>query len=367
MIDFPASPTLGQSFTAAGVTWFWDGTKWLPSGLAPTVVPGNGVNRIINGEMIMDARNKGVGVVPTGTPLTFTLDHWIYGATVGSKFQVRRVSPPTTGPATQPYGFNYFMQAMSQGAYPPLATDTFYLMQRIEADMVSDFLCGYPNAQPMTLSFWANTLQAGTYSGSIASGDGTRSYAFTFPLAGLGLERIVVNIPGDTGGVWAIAANGTLMQLRFDLGSGANYRIPAGVWTTGNFVGANGAINTCATNGGTLSVTGVKLELGVVATPYAKQSLMKTVSDCQRYYQEIGVSGRFWAPAVNAIFACDVGWSPMRGLPAATLLGAGTRSANISGALLVPNTFNSGYFTFTSTTASDCYAISDLWSLSAEL
>ena len=28
MIDFPASPTLGQQFTAAGVTWTWDGTKW---------------------------------------------------------------------------------------------------------------------------------------------------------------------------------------------------------------------------------------------------------------------------------------------------------------------------------------------------
>ena len=27
-IDFPNSPTVGQSFTAAGRTWIWDGTVW---------------------------------------------------------------------------------------------------------------------------------------------------------------------------------------------------------------------------------------------------------------------------------------------------------------------------------------------------
>ena len=30
MIDFPASPTNGQQFSAAGVTWTWDGVKWTP-------------------------------------------------------------------------------------------------------------------------------------------------------------------------------------------------------------------------------------------------------------------------------------------------------------------------------------------------
>ena len=28
MIDFPNSPTPGQTFTAAGATWQWDGAKW---------------------------------------------------------------------------------------------------------------------------------------------------------------------------------------------------------------------------------------------------------------------------------------------------------------------------------------------------
>ena len=33
MIDFPASPTIGDQFTSGGTTWEWDGAKW-------TIVPG---------------------------------------------------------------------------------------------------------------------------------------------------------------------------------------------------------------------------------------------------------------------------------------------------------------------------------------
>ena len=66
MIDFPASPTVGQQFTAAGVTWTWDGTKWLPSGLSPTVVPGINDNRIINGDMRIDQRNNGASGTAVG-------------------------------------------------------------------------------------------------------------------------------------------------------------------------------------------------------------------------------------------------------------------------------------------------------------
>ena len=41
------------------------------------------------------------------------------------------------------------------------------------------------------------------------------------------------------------------------------------------------------------SVTGVKLEIGSVATPFNRQSLAKSMADCQRYYQTLysGVSG----------------------------------------------------------------------------
>jgi len=34
MIDFPASPTTGQIFTSGGLSWRFDGTKWVAQGAA---------------------------------------------------------------------------------------------------------------------------------------------------------------------------------------------------------------------------------------------------------------------------------------------------------------------------------------------
>ena len=50
--------------------------------------------------------------------------------------------------------------------------------------------------------------------------------------------------------------------------------------------GVTGAVSLVATNGATFSVTGVKLEIGSVTTPFNRQSLTKSMADCQRYYQQ---------------------------------------------------------------------------------
>ena len=113
MIDFPASPTVGQIFTAGGATWTWDGSKWTGNGLnvaylpliggtmlGPITLQGNpagnldaapkqyvdtlsagyplGDNRIINGDMRIDQRNAGA----SGTAAGYTVDRWVYGGTV---------------------------------------------------------------------------------------------------------------------------------------------------------------------------------------------------------------------------------------------------------------------------------------------
>jgi hypothetical protein len=387
MIDFPASPTIGQQFTAAGVVWIWDGVKWAASGLSVAYLPltggtltgnlsgtsatfsgvvtanagimlngtsgnryiigrtsgstrwamflgdgtaesGNnagsnfsilnysdsqatlgtplainrasgivtipnrsapqaiGDNRVLNGDMRIDQRNNGVGVIPTVTPTSYTLDRWQFGLTQPSKFAIKQASNQAS---TIPFGFPNFLQCTSQSAFTPAATDTFYIGQRIEADMISDFAWGTPNAQPVTLSFWANSTQAGTYGGVLTGANPLRSYAFSYPLAGTGLQKVVVTIPGDTGGTWAMSGNAYGVEVRFDLGSGANFRIAPGAWTAGNMVGVIGAVNTVATNAAIFALTGVKLEIGNVATPFNRQSLAKSMADCQRYFQALSL------------------------------------------------------------------------------
>jgi hypothetical protein len=310
-LDFPSSPNVGATYTASGVTWVWDGAKWEPSSNAsgpflqlvggtmtgPLILSGDattdlgaatreqvharmpGTNRIINGDMRIDQRNGGgvVGVT-SGTP-AYPVDRFFSSGSQIGKLNMNRVP----GAGTAAVGFPYYLNVVSLTAYTPLATDAFGINQAIEGDAIADLLWGTPNAQPVTLSFWANTTVPGLYSGSIANGDGSRSYPFTFNLTGV-LQKIIINIPGDTTGNWTLSGNGRSMLVRWDMGCGVNYRGPVNVWQSNNIVGATGSVSLVSNNGASFALTGVKLEIGNIASPYTQQSLAKSMADCQRYF-----------------------------------------------------------------------------------
>ena len=277
MIDFPASPTPGQRFTAAGATWIFDGVKWLPEGLAPTVAPGINDNRIINGDMRIDQRNNGA----SGTAIAYTVDRWRYTANQPTK--------GTWGQAncTVP-GFAKSLGFTSSSAYASAAGDAFQLEQPIEADMITDFAWGTVNAQPVTLSFWAWSSLTGTFSGSLKAVGTTRCYPFSYqiPVAST-WTRVVVAVPGDAAGAWVLSGNTGALTVLFDLGAGSTFRGPAGAWAVGPYNGVTGSVSIVGTNGASFYVTGVKLEIGSVATPFNRQSLAKSLADCQRYYQQL--------------------------------------------------------------------------------
>jgi hypothetical protein len=348
MIDFPASPTTGQQFTAAGVTWTWDGIKWQASGLGTNYLPLSGGtmagpltlagdptlalhpvtkqmfdrqsgfthdNRIINGDMRWDQHNS--AAVSTPAPGIYAIDRWKFGSTQSSKLSFQR---GTGGSGLLQFGFGYYLNATVQAAFAPTAVDYFQIYQPIEVDMISDFAFGTPNAQPVTLSFWAHSsTNTGTFGGSIGNTDGTRSYPFTFTIPVLNTwMKFVIAIPGDTAGTWVLNTTGVGAILHFDYGSGANYRGAAGAWASANLVGANGAINLVATNGAILNITGVKLEIGNVATPFARQSITKSFADCQRYYQT-GMSFLQGYAATNTVVQAGITLPvAMRALPTVT-------------------------------------------------
>ena len=363
MLDFPVSPTVGQQFSAAGVTWIWDGAKWTAGGLSvaylplaggtmvgdlilnrdPVVALGAatkeyadlsryGDNRIINGDMRIDQRNNGA----SGTvSAAYTVDRWQYNATQTSKMAWGRGN--TAGLPAFPYNLGF----TSSSAYTPLTGDTFYVSQAIEADAISDFAFGTVNAQPITLSFWATSSLTGTFSGALTNyASPYRSYPFAFSIPTANVwTKVIIAIPGDISGTWALSGSSGALYVRFDLGSGATFRAPTGAWVSGNFVGANGSVNTVATNGAIFLVTGVKLEIGSVATPYNRQSLAKSMADCQRYYQKLGGGGTTadviiegYAAGAGANFAVSstIGIPAMRANPTATLVGTWASAINIS-------------------------------------
>jgi hypothetical protein len=322
-------------------------------------------NRIINGDMRIDQRWSGAG----GTTQGYTIDRWGY---VNSTAPTGRGTwarvPSSSVPSLVALGFGYCFSFISSSAYVSAASDAFQIYQAIEADMISDFAWGTANAQPVTLSFWFNSSLTGTFSGAIKNDAATRTYLFIFAYpAATVWQKVVITIPGDTGGTWVMSGNARGMYLNFDLGSGATYRGPANAWASTNYNGVTGAVSIVATNGAAFYVTGVKLEIGSVATPYNRQSLTKSLADCQRYYSTISVAARFAASAAGQFSDQTMSFQSMRAAPAAALVTAGS-TANITGSSTVVGlTTNSARFEIASAAAGDAYNLGAVYSLSAEL
>jgi hypothetical protein len=331
MIDFPASPTIGQTFIdpTTNLEWMWDGTKWVASGIAggPFVpqagfVPAMNDNRIINGDMRIDQRNNGA----SGTANGYSIDRWIY-----SSNQVGKISWQRGTPNSNASNFQYYMFFNVISAYTPLAGDTFALGQNIEADMVGDFNFGASFAQPVTLSFWVNSTLIGTFSGSIRNTDVTRSYPFTFSIPTANVwTKIIITIPGDTAGTWVLNGNGAGLNVNFDLGCGATLRGPANAWASANYAGVTGTATLVASAGATFALTGVKLEVGSVATPFNRQSLAKSLADCQRYYQVLAgllVNG-FSSQAATLVYSNTALLVQMRSTPSVVYSATGYGNAS---------------------------------------
>ena len=239
-------------------------------------------NRIINGDMRIDQRNNGAN----GTAVGYTVDRWQYSGAQPNKGTWGRVA---AGASLLALGSGYSISFASTSAYAAAAGEVFAIHQPVEADMVGDFAWGTAGAQPVTLSFWANSTLTGTFSGSIRSYPvpAARSYPFTFSLPTANTwTKIAVTIPGDTAGTWVLQGNAAALAVVFDLGSGATLRGSANTWASANYVGATGSVSVVAVNGANFFLTGVKLEIGSVTTPFNRQSLTKSMADCQRYYQQ---------------------------------------------------------------------------------
>jgi hypothetical protein len=264
-------------------------------------------------------------------------------------------------------GFPYCLSFQSLSAYSLLATDYFVFDQGIEADMIGDFAWGTASAQPVTLSFWANSSAAGTYSGSIKNYASTRSYPFFYTLPANTWTKVVMTIPGDTAGTWVMYGNAGSAYVVFDLGCGSNFRGPAGAWASGSYNGVTGAVSVVATNAAQFQVTGVKLEIGSVATSFNRQSLAKSLLDCQRYYQVINgmvatsyalnATNNFWDPLFYLV--------QMRAAPSIAL--SNINYGNSSGLVPQGMTPNGCWVTANTVTGGGAATASYTANLSAEL
>jgi len=241
-------------------------------------------NRIINGGMTIDQRNAGASVTPTNGQ--FSVDRWAAELSQSSKFSFQQ----NAGAVTPPVGFTDYLGVTSLSAYTVGSGEVFNIYQRIEGFNVADLGWGTANAKTVTLSFWVRSSLTGTFGGAIQNSANNRSYPFSYTInAANTFEYKTVTVDGDTSGTW-LTTNGNGMAVRFSLGAGATYSGTAGAWAGSDFRSATGATSVVGTNGASLYITGVQLEVGSTATSFDYRPYGTELALCQRYYYKIGAN-----------------------------------------------------------------------------
>jgi len=244
-------------------------------------------NRIINGNFVISQYNGSSSVNPTDN--TCFIDRWkatIYPT--ASKFTVQQ----NAGSVTPPVGFTNYLGITSSSAYTSGSTDQYFLNQRIEGFNFADLGWGTANAKTVTLSFWVYSSLATTFGGSIINSAGNRAYPFSYTTTATNTwQQVSITIAGETTGTWGTTNNiGALVV--FNLGSGSATAGTAGAWVSAERYTATGSTNLIATNGATLYLTGVQLEVRSSATGFEYRQYTTELCLCQRYFEQSYTYGK---------------------------------------------------------------------------
>ena len=244
-------------------------------------------NRVINGDFRIDQRNNGASFTPTVVGKTYTLDRWWGWVAVASKFSVQRSTEVPVG-----QGFTNSMLVTSLSAYSTPVGGYYGVGQHIEGYNIADMGFGTASATTATLSFWARSSIAGTFSVALENGSFNRSYIFNYTISSVNTwQYFTLPFRADTTGTWD-NTTGQGLRLWWDLGSNdTTYAGAAGSWLAADKLRTTGAVSLIGTNAATLYIAGVQVEKGSVATPFEFRPYAIELALCQRYFQIINAIG----------------------------------------------------------------------------
>jgi hypothetical protein len=242
----------------------------------------NGIQ--VNGGAIISQETGSTGVQASG----YVCDGWyMHNSTTARLLAASAFS-------TISYGFNNFLYVQPNFAASATlaANDVVVLRQPIEGFRIARLAWGTPNAQPITISFWARHYTPGLYSGSVVNGADNRCYVFTYTMTASEIsEYKTVTIPGDTTGTWT-ADNSIGLTLNFAVACGATFTAPAAnAWYASNYVAAPGQVNGVATMSEVFRITGVTVLPGVETpsaerSPYIMRLPDQELITCKRYWHQ---------------------------------------------------------------------------------
>ena len=200
-------------------------------------------NAIINGRMQIDQRNGGASfVVTAGAELAYGLDRWYVGC-AGASISAQRIQ------ASGAYFHRFVGSAGNTGVG---------IGQRIEAQNSRHMI-----GQTVTLSVKVSSTSLGTLSYGVYYANSEDAFG----------SLAVPTRTSITTGSWNI--NGTEATYS------TTFTMPANAYTGVEVVLSGGAL----TNGQTLIIRDVQLEIGSYASPIEVMSIDKELVACQRYFE----------------------------------------------------------------------------------
>lgn len=237
-------------------------------------------NLIDNPEMAVDQRSAETRT-GLGASGAYHIDRWKYepsGSPTG-RFTLANTAVPSLGVRGS-------IKCTVTTADAALDAAALYLWtQYVEAQNLQHLNYGQSDAKSITVSFWADA-PAGNYTFKVLSQDASRTYATAFALAGAGLEKVTITVPGDTsGGITNDTGRG--LQFIWTMAGGSNFQggtVDAWTAEANNTYAAGNNVNMFDTGTNVFQLAKVQVEVGSVATDFEHEDITETERKCHRRY-----------------------------------------------------------------------------------
>jgi len=283
-------------------------------------------NLIINGGMAISQRgtsatNSGYGTVDRTKPEF-------------SGASVTQTQEALTSGGPYDDGHRYFFRCANTSTSS--ATSAYLqINQEIEAQNVARSGWKFTSSSSfITMSFWARSSLAGTYYVLYKTQDGTRqTFSSAFTLVANTWKKISVTTPGNSN-ITIDNDNGHGLRCYVVPYYGTDYTTSghtSDAWQTLDSANQlpDYAQNWANTASATFDLTGWKVEVGEVATPFEHRSHADELIRCQRYYQSVDHYYSSGSSSVNAFYYTPL-YFPinMRGTPTMTASAWGSNTGN---------------------------------------
>lgn len=233
-------------------------------------------NPVINGSFLVWQRGTSFAAIANGA---YSADRWAY-AVVGVAVHTisRSTDVPTVAQSGMLVPYSILVDCTTIDA-SIAAGDLTSIRNTIEG-----YNWVHLAQRQFTVSFWVNATKTGTYCFAIRNSGADRSYVaeYTVDTTATWEYKTITVLASPTAGTWDYT-NGVGAYFTWALSCGSTFQTTAGAWQTGNFIGTSNQVNATDSTANDFRLALVKVEPGVIATPFILPDYQVELTLCQRY------------------------------------------------------------------------------------